>query len=298
VKSLRLGTRGSRLALIQSQSVAGALRARGVEVQVVEVVTEGDLRPVGMSPGEGVFVAALERELARGAIDLAVHSAKDVPLKLHPELAIGAYPERADPRDVLVTRAGGSTLAELAAGSLVGTDSPRRGAFLLHRRPDLVHSPLGGNVDTRLRKLDGGEADALILAAAGLHRLSAVGRVDECLDTRIMTPAPGQGALAIQCRVADGETREILSGLDRPELRLVVETERRVLAATGGTCRSPVGALATVSGGQLRLLAAAAALDGSAHHLVELEGEPLVASGNRLAEAAAGELLRRVALLA
>jgi hydroxymethylbilane synthase len=263
---------------------------------VVEVVTEGDLRPVGMSAGEGVFVAALERELARGAIDLAVHSAKDVPLKLHPELAIGAYPERADPRDVLVTRGGRSGLADLAAGSVVGTDSPRRGAFLLHRRPDLVHNPLGGNVDTRLRKLDEGQVDALILASAGLERLGAAGRVDECLDPRVMTPAPGQGALAIQCRIADGETREMLAGFDRPELRLAVETERRVLAATGGTCRSPVGALATVTGERLRLLAAAAALDGSAHHVVELEGEATAEGGSRLAAAAAGELLRRVAL--
>jgi hydroxymethylbilane synthase len=296
LRSLRLGTRGSRLALIQSESVATRLRTLGVEVQLVEVVTDGDLRSLGTSPGEGVFVAALERELARGAIDVAVHSAKDVPLKLHPDLVIAAYPERGDPRDVLITRDGRSSLAELAAGSVVGTDSPRRAAFLLHRRPDLVHSPLSGNVDTRLRKLDGGEADALILAAAGLDRLGASARVDECLDPHVMTPAPGQGALAIQCRSADAETREILSGLDRPDLRLAVETERRVLAATGGTCRSPVGALATVTGERLRLLAAAAALNGSAHHLVELEEEAEGASCGRLAEVAAGELLRRVAL--
>jgi hydroxymethylbilane synthase len=267
-----------------------------VEVEIVEVLTEGDRRAPDVSIGEGIFVAALERELAAGAVDLAVHSAKDVPLKVHPELVIGAYPQRADPRDALITRDGGSNLAALAPGAVVGTDSPRRGGFVLRRRPDLVHRPLHGNVDTRLRKLDRCEADALVLAAAGLDRLGAGGRIDERLDPVVVTPAPGQGALAIQCRLEDGEARQALAALDQPDVRLAVATERRVLEGTGGTCRSPVGALATVTGDRLRLLAAAAAPDGSAHHLVELVGEATEEESARLAELAAHELLQRVAL--
>lgn len=296
MRKLRIGTRGSRLALIQAEMVASAIRSSGVDVELVEVLTEGDLREPGLSLGEGVFVAALERQLAGGAVDLAVHSAKDVPLEVHPALVIGAFPERADPRDVLITRDGGSNLSALAAGAVVGTDSPRRAGFVLRRRPDLVHRPLHGNVDTRLRKLDRGEADALILAAAGLDRLGAGERIDERLDPALVTPAPGQGALAIQCRLEDMEVRQLLAGLDRPEVRLAVATERRVLEGTGGTCRSPVGALATVAGDRLRLLAAAAAPDGSAHHLVELVGRANEEAGARLAELAAHELLQRVAL--
>jgi hydroxymethylbilane synthase len=296
VRRLRLGTRGSRLALIQSELVAARLRALGVEVEVVEIVTEGDVRPVGMSAGEGVFVAALERQLAAGHVDLAVHSAKDVPLRLHPDLVIGAYPERTDARDVLVTRSGRDSLQGLAPGSVVGTDSPRRAGFVLSRRPDLSHRPLHGNVDTRLRKLDRGEADGLVLAAAGLERLGSANRIDERFEAAVVPPAPGQGALAVQCRVDAGELLVLLARIDRPGVRLAVAAERRVLEATGGTCRSPVGALATVHGDRLRLLAGAAAPDGSARHVVELESETTEEAGARLAEEAAAELLRHVAL--
>lgn len=293
---LRLGTRGSRLALIQSELVATQLRSLGEEVELVPVQTEGDMRDPGTTPGEGVFVAALERALASFRVDLAVHSAKDVPLRQRAGLVIAAYPERADPRDALVTRAGGASLDTLPAGSVVGTDSPRRAGFMLHRRPDLAHRPLHGNVDTRLGKLDRDEVDALVLAAAGLDRLGAGGRADERLDPVRVAPAPGQGALAVQCREDDGELRRVLAGLDRPDIRLAVGTERRVLEATGGTCRSPVGALATMEGGSLRLLAAAAAPDGTSHHVVQLEREATEASSARLAEQAAAELMRHVAL--
>jgi hydroxymethylbilane synthase len=296
VRKLRLGTRGSRLALIQSELAAARLRALGVEVELVEIVTEGDLRPVGMSAGEGVFVAALERQLAAGHVDLAVHSAKDVPLRLHPDLVIGAYPERIDARDVLVTRSGHDSLQGLAPGAVVGTDSPRRAGFVLSRRPDLSHRPLHGNVDTRLRKLDRGEADGLVLAAAGLERLGSASRIDERFDAALVPPAPGQGALAVQCRADDAELRVLLARTDDPEVRLAVAVERWVLEGTGGTCRSPVGALATVSGGRLRLLAGAAAPDGSARHVVQLESESTEDAGARLAGQAAAELLRHVAL--
>jgi hydroxymethylbilane synthase len=282
--------------LIQSELVASTLRSLGAEVELVEVVTEGDLRPAGLSAGEGVFVAALERQLAEGHVDLAVHSAKDVPLRQHPDLVIGAYPERADARDVLVTRSGGGRLESLASGSVVGTDSPRRAGFILSRRPDLGHRPLHGNVDTRLRKLDEGEVDALVLAAAGLDRLGATDRIDVRFDAALVPPAPGQGALAVQCRSADPELRALLGRIDRPEVRLAVNAERMVLEATGGTCRSPVGALATVSGGLLRLLAGAAAPDGSARHIVEVESEATEDAAGRVAGLAAAELLRHVAL--
>ena len=295
MRTLRLGTRASRLALIQSRQVETMLRRLGIEVELVEVVTEGDARPAGFSAGEGVFVAALEHQLAEGNVDVAVHSAKDVPLRLHPDLVIGAYPERADARDVMVTRSGGG-LEALPPGAVVGTDSPRRAGFVLCLRPDLSHRPLHGNVDTRLRKLDAGEADALVLAAAGLERLGAGGRIDARFDAAVVPPAPGQGALAVQCRAGDSEVRELLAQVDLPDVRLAVECERRVLEATGGTCRSPVGALGAVSDGRLRLVAGAAAPDGSARHLVELETAATWEAGARLAREAAAELLRHVAL--
>jgi hydroxymethylbilane synthase len=266
-RSLRLGTRGSRLARIQSEVVARLLRERGWTVELVEVVTAGDVRTPDTPFGEGVFVTAIESALAGGEVDLAVHSAKDVPLEQRAELAIGAYPLRADPRDALV----GGRLDDLAEGAVVGTDSPRRAGFVLRLRPGLRHAPCFGNVDTRLRKLDGGEADALVLACAGLDRLGAGARVAERLDPRSVAPAPGQGALAVQCRRGDAEVGEALAAIDDAEVRLAVESERIVLEATGGTCRSPVGALAVVAGGRVRLLAAAVSPGGEDFELVETE---------------------------
>lgn len=288
-RELRLGTRGSRLAAIQSEAVAARLRARGWPVRLVEIVTGGDRRAPDTPFGEGVFVDAIEDALAAGEIDLGVHSAKDVPLDQTPGLVIAAYPERADPRDAVVSRTG-AALAGLASGSVLGTDSPRRAGFALHHRSDLRHVPFFGNVDTRLRKLEAGEADALLLACAGLDRLGAGERIAERLDPRQVTPAPGQGALAVQCRAGDADLREALAALDLPELRLAVEAERAVLEATGGTCRSPVGALAEVRGGQLELLAAAASPDGSEFALLELR----VASEPAAAQAAAREAGRRL----
>jgi hydroxymethylbilane synthase len=295
---LRMGTRGSRLALVQSEAVAAGLRALGHRVELVTVVTEGDRRPIDLSPGVGVFVTALEQALAAGEVDLAVHSAKDVPLETREGLVVAAFPApREDARDVLVTAAGGATLDTLPAGAVFGTDSPRRAGFVLHRRPDLRHRPLHGNVDTRLRRLDAGEVDALVLAAAGVDRLGAGGRVDERLEPELVAPAPGQGALAVQCRADDPAVLAVASALDDPALRLAVLTERHVLTCTGGSCRAPVGALAGVAGGRLCLLAAAAAPDGSERCVVYLEGEPTAASGRELAGRAGGELLKKVVSL-
>jgi hydroxymethylbilane synthase len=271
VTAIRLGTRGSRLALVQSELVAQRLRRAGYEVLPVPIVTEGDIRPIDMSPGEGVFVAAIARALLAGEIDIAVHSAKDVPLEEDPGLAIAAYPERADPRDVLITRRGGASLQSLATGAVVGTDSPRRAGFILAMRPDLTVIPLHGNVETRLQRLDDGAADAIILAAAGIDRLGRQARIDERFEPDVVTPAPGQGALAVQVRRSDARIVELITAIDDRDIRLSVETEREVLRATGGTCRAPVGALASVSGDELTLLAAGVNSDGS-DKLVERAG--------------------------
>ena len=291
---IRLGTRGSQLALIQSSLVARRLEEAGHQVELVRIVTEGDLRPVDMSPGEGVFVAAIARALLAGEIDVAVHSAKDVPLEEEPDLVIAAYPERADARDALVTRDGGKTLATLERGATVGTDSPRRAGFLRAERPDLEVVPLHGNVDTRLGRLDGGEVGALVLAAAGLDRLGRGSRIDQRLDPAVVAPAPAQGALAVQARRSDAELQLVLASLDDRLVRLAVATERAVLEATGGTCRAPVGALATASATRFTLLVAGVNSDGSDRRVERLEGS--VEDAIALAREAGGRLAAEVAL--
>lgn len=269
---IRLGTRGSRLALIQSELVAQRLRDGGHEVEPVRIVTEGDVRPIDMSPGEGVFVAAIARALLAGEIEVAVHSAKDIPLEEEPELLIAAYPERADPRDALITRRGGSSLGTLPVGATVGTDSPRRAGFLRAARPDLRVVSLHGNVDTRLRRLDGGEVDAIVLAAAGIDRLGQGDRIDQRLAPELVAPAPGQGALAVQARRSDGDLLRVLASVDVESIRLAVETEREVLRATGGTCRAPVGALAEMNGDSFTLLVAGVNSDGTGKRVEQVHG--------------------------
>ena len=270
--AIRLGTRGSKLALVQSELVAARLREQGHEVELVPIVTEGDVRPVDMSPGEGVFVAAIARALLAGEVDVAVHSAKDVPLEEEPDLVIAAYPERADPRDALITRHGGGSLASLHQGATVGTDSPRRTGFLLAARPDLKVVPLHGNVETRLKRLDEGSTDAIVLAAAGIDRLGRGERIDERLEPEVIAPAPGQGALAVQVRRSDVKLVELVSAIDDLDIRLAVEAERHVLSVTGGTCRAPVGALASVSGDSFTILAAGVNSDGSDKLVQRAEG--------------------------
>jgi hydroxymethylbilane synthase len=281
--------------MMQSDLVAGMLRRRGHQVELVTIVTEGDRRPIDLSPGIGVFVTALEQALVDGEVDIAVHSAKDVPLVLRESLVIAAFPvPREDPRDALCTAAGGRTLDTLPAGATFGTDSPRRAGFVLSHRPDLRHRPIHGNVDTRLRRLGAGEVDALVLAAAGLDRLGSSQRIDQRLEPELVPPAPGQGVLAVQCRAGDGEVRKVLAGIDDPAIRLAVRTERRVLEATGGSCRAPVGALASVIGGRLCLLAGAAAPDGSARRVLSLEGGTTEVEALRLADEAGKQLLKMV----
>jgi hydroxymethylbilane synthase len=294
VRQIRLGTRGSQLAIIQSQLVARRLREAGHDVELVPIVTEGDVRPVDMSPGEGVFVAAIARSLLEGSIDIGVHSAKDVPLEEEAGLVIAAYPERADARDALITRSGGQSLNTLAQGATVGTDSPRRTGFLRAARPDLRVVPLHGNVDTRLKRLDEGTVDALVIASAGVDRLGRGGRIDQRLDPEVVAPAPGQGAIAIQVRRSDTELIAILGKVDDPDIRFAVEVEREVLQATGGTCRAPVGAVATPSAGTFTLLVAGVNSDGSSKRVEHVRGRREDAM--RLAREAGERLVAEVAL--
>jgi len=294
VRQIRIGTRGSKLAITQSQIVARRLRDAGHEVELVPIVTEGDSRPNDMSPGEGVFVAAIARSLLDGSIDIGVHSAKDIPLEEEGDLVIAAYPERADSRDVLITRTGGQSLETLAKGATVGTDSPRRTGFLRATRPDLRILPLHGNVDTRLKRLDEGAVDALVIAAAGVDRLGQSSRIDQRLDADLLAPAPGQGAIAIQARRSDRDVLAMLADVDDADVRFAVEVEREVLKATGGTCRAPVGALASADEGQFTLLVAGVNSDGSSKHVERIRGRREDAI--RLAREAGERLVAEVGL--
>ncbi|MDQ3870102.1 MAG: hydroxymethylbilane synthase [Chloroflexota bacterium] len=263
-RPVRLGTRASALALAQAQLVAERLEGMGHATELVRVTTEGDRRQPDTAWGEGAFVAAIERALVDGRVDAAIHSAKDIPTTEDVRLAIGAYLARDDPRDALVVRRclGAESLAELPRRARVGTDSPRRAGFLLAQRPDLQLHPLNGNVDTRLRRLDAGESDALVLAVAGLSRLGRADRIAQVLAPRLVPPAPGQGAIAVQVRSDDARTSELVGALDDRPTRFAVEVERAFLAASGGGCRSPVGALGAVAGEELTLLGGYAAPDG------------------------------------
>jgi hydroxymethylbilane synthase len=245
--SYRLGTRGSALALAQSGQVAAALTAAtGEAVELVEIVTAGD-RSSSPVPqlGVGVFVSALREALHAKEIDFAVHSFKDLPTLDAAGLTIAAVPAREDVRDALVTR-DGRTLDQLGAGDRIGTGAPRRVAQLLALRRGLVPVSLRGNVDTRLRRLGNG-MDAVILAAAGIRRLERGDEITEVLDPAVMLPAPAQGALAVECRVADTHLVELLSSLDDEHTRAAVAAERGMLCALAAGCSAPVAALAEVA---------------------------------------------------
>ena len=271
---LAIGSRGSPLALAQAQLVAEALAALGRSTRIVVVETEGDRRTPDTAWGEGAFVAAIERALLSRSVDVAVHSAKDIPTDEDARLQIGAYLPRADPRDALVVGVGGKVrgLDRLPRGSRVGTDSPRRTAFLRARRPDLVIHPLHGNVDTRLRRLDNGETEALVLACAGLDRLGRADRIAERLSPAVLPPAPGQGAIAIQVRRDDEATLAVVSAVDDRGTRIAVEAERSFLRASGGGCRAPIGALASIDGDELDLLGGWGDPEGSSMEIAHRRG--------------------------
>lgn len=245
-RPLRIGTRGSELALAQSGHVADAIRAAGCPVDVVVVRTTGDesMAPV-VELGVGVFVSALRDALARGDVDFAVHSYKDLPTAVDPRFTLAAVPTREDPRDVLIAR-DGMVLGELPPGARVGTGSPRRASQLEALGLGLEIVPIRGNVGTRIQKVRDGELDAVVLARAGLARLGRLDEVTEALDPLQMLPAPAQGALAIECRADDLDTEHRLGALNDPGTRAAVTAERALLAALEAGCSAPVGALAEV----------------------------------------------------
>jgi hydroxymethylbilane synthase len=252
-RTLRLGTRRSALAMAQAGRVADALRGKGHEVALVEVVTDGDRSPASLTElgGTGVFVTELRRQLLGGAIDIAVHSLKDLPTAAAEGLVVAAVPLREDARDALVSR-DRTPLNQLAQGATVGTGSPRRAAQLRALGLGLEIVPVRGNVDTRLGRVGEGELDAVVLALAGLRRLGRDGEVTEILDPIQVLPAPAQGALAVECRSADEHTRTVLAALDDIESRAAVTAERALLAALEAGCSAPVGALADVVEGSSR----------------------------------------------
>jgi hydroxymethylbilane synthase len=266
---LTLATRRSALALAQSRAFARALEAsvpgHDLEVDELQIVTAGDRtqdKPLQDIGGKGLFIKELEEALLDGRAHFAVHSIKDVPAEIAPGLALACVPRREDPRDALVTRSG-QRLMELPAGAVVGTSSLRRAVNILAVRPDLVPQPLRGNVDTRLRRVEEGKVDAVVLALAGLKRLGWEGRATEVLSPEVSLPAIGQGALGIECREGDEETRAVLARLADEETSLCVAAERAVMAAVEGSCRMPVAAYAILEGETMLLRAMLADPDGS-----------------------------------
>ena len=266
-RTVRLGTRRSALALTQARLVAAQLDGSGVDIDLVEVSTLGDRSAAAVAQlgGTGVFVTALREQLYGGAVDVVVHSLKDLPTEPAPGLWLAAIPLREDPRDVLVDRAG-RTLAELAPGTRVGTGSPRRTAQLRALGLGLDVVPIRGNVDTRLGMVAAGQLDAVVLARAGLARLGRLAEVSEVLDPLQLLPAPGQGALAVECRGDDDAVVELLRPLDDADSRAAVTAERSLLAGLSAGCTAPVGALADVAEGdaepEIYLRAAVVTLDG------------------------------------
>lgn len=263
---LRLGTRGSALALRQSGLIAAELERHGHTVALVPIRTTGDVLTGSLMAegGKGLFVKEIEEALLAGTVDVAVHSLKDMPAVLPAGLALVATPPREDPRDVLVAAAVPVGLHALAPGARVGTSSLRRRAQVLARRPDVVPVALRGNVDTRLRKLAAGDLDAILLAAAGLRRLGLTPPGMMPLDPETFVPAVGQGALALEARIDDAAACAALRALDDPASAAAVAAERAFLVAIGGDCQTPLAAHAVVTGSSLLLRALVAEIDGSA----------------------------------
>lgn len=277
--ALRIGTRASKLALAQTNYVAGRLREAhpGLEIELVEITTAGDRdQASALSEGVGWFTSTIQQALQAGEIDVAVHSFKDLPTKRPEGLVIAAVPVREDPRDALVSRSG-KTLLELPAGAVVGTSSPRREAQIRGIRADLDIRPIRGNVDTRLRKLDDGEYDAIVLALAGLRRLGLEDRVTQVFGLYDIVPAPAQGVIAVECRAGDAETRRLLAAIDDAAIRQSVAAERAFLAEIDAGCSFPAAAFAEHFGTTLKL-----------HGLLAPEGNIVRSKITGPADAAAG----------
>jgi hydroxymethylbilane synthase len=286
---IRLATRASALALAQARGVADRLRAAGVAVEVVAMRTEGDRRAearLAAIGGKGLFVREIEEALLGGRADVAVHSLKDLPSELPPGLTLAVYPEREDPRDVLVTREAGD-LMTLPRGAVLGTSSPRRRAIALSLRPDLAVEPIRGNVDTRLSKLEAGEWDGVLLAAAGLRRLGLTPRHATPLAPDVFLPAVGQGVLAVEARADDPATLRALAPLDHAATRACALAERAYLARLGASCVTPMAAHAWIAEGRLVVHGLVASEDGCRVLRERADGPPAEAAalGRRVAEA-------------
>ncbi len=301
MKPLRIGTRGSPLALWQANHIRDRLKREfSLDAEIILIKTTGDKithSTVGQIGLKGVFIKELEDALLESRVDLAVHSMKDVPTEIPRGLVFPAITRREDPRDCLVSR-GGQKLADLPANARIGTSSLRRQAQLRHLRPDLELHDLRGNVDTRLRKLDEGLCDAIVVAKAGLDRLGASAKITEIFGAEAMLPAVGQGALGIEARTEEAELLRVLAGLDDARTRAGVTAERALLAELEGGCQVPLGAWGRVEGGELVLEACVLSLDGSDYLRERGSGSPQGAEklgrelGRQLIEAGADRILR------
>jgi hydroxymethylbilane synthase len=292
---LRIGTRGSPLALWQANHVADRLRAahRGLDLELVEIQTAGDqVRdvPLAVIGGEGVFTKALQQALLDIRVDVAVHSLKDLPTTPVAGLVLAAVPPRGPTGDVFVSKRH-RAFADLPAGATLATGSLRRKAQIAHRRPDLKLVDIRGNVETRLRKLIEQGLDGLILAQAGLERLGLTREITEVLDPAWMLPAVGQGALGLECRADDDATRSLLGAIDDPATHAAVRAERALLAGLGGGCQMPLGAVTRVEGTSLSLRGAVLSADGSRRLEASVTGP--VAGPDALGERLARQLLDR-----
>jgi hydroxymethylbilane synthase len=304
MSEIRLGTRGSALALWQANWTKAELENRwpGLVVQLVPIKTTGDKIldvPLAQIGGKGLFTKEIDEALLDGRIDLAVHSLKDVPFQLPDGMDFAAIPEREDPRDAFVSN--GPMLQELPTGASIGTSSLRRQVQLRHRFPALKLMTLRGNVDTRLRKLRTGEFDGIILAAAGLKRLGHEHQITQILEDDIMLSAVGQGALGIVCRSNDASTRNILRVLDHPPTRIAVTAERGLLRALGGSCQVPVAGKAALRGDRVTIKGLIASLDGTRVLTDEVTGaadspaEAGLQLGGKLLAMGAAEILAEIA---
>ena len=295
--TLRIGTRASALALWQAREVAARIAAQpdSPAVELVHIRTSGDQqteRPLWQVRGQAFFTREIDRALLAEEVDIAVHSLKDLPTQLDAGLELAALLPRADPRDALVSR-GGATLAALPAGARIGTSSLRRRAFLARLRPDAMLLELRGNVPTRIERLQHGEYDAIVLAAAGLVRLGLAQHVTEYLPAESFPPAVSQGVIGVCARSGDEATLRWLAALDERDARLAASAERALLRRLEGGCQVPLGALATVRGDTLTLMASVCALDGTRHLAARAESPAAPASAEALGVRVAEELLAR-----
>ncbi len=288
-----IGTRGSPLALAQAEAVRAALGAAGMTAGILPIRTTGDRitdRPLAEAGGKGLFTREIDEALLGRRIDLAVHSAKDLPTALPDGIVIAACLKRADVRDAFLSPRA-THLGALPEGAAIGTASLRRAALALRLRPDLRIVPMRGNVETRLRKLEAGEADATMLALAGLMRLGLADRATGILDTEDWLPAPGQGAIAVTARAGDTAMLETLAGIDDRATSLALAAERAFLAVLDGSCRTPIGGLAEIDGAALTFRGIIVKPDGSAAHEVARRGD--VGEAEALGADAGRELARR-----